>query len=166
MRKSRTWALTAGLMLVSLILTACQGQQVQVPVTVVVKETSVVEQTSVVVETQVVNQTQVVEVTAEPAGAFTTPHPILSDLKVRQAIAHCTDRASLIKSVYPFVSEADQANQLMDTNIPRVSWAFYGGPEVQSTNLTLPRAWPCWLKPAGPMVMATASWTRTATRCR
>jgi ABC-type transport system substrate-binding protein len=150
MRKSRTWALTAGLMLVSLILTACQGQQVQVPVTDVVQETSVVEQTSVVVETQVVNQTQVVEVTAEPAGAFTTPHPILSDLKVRQAIAHCTDRASLIKSVYPFVSEADQANQLMDTNIPRVSWAFYGGPEVQKYEFDPAK---------GMALLAEAGWT-------
>jgi len=100
MRKSSKWAFVASILLASLVLSACQGQQVQVPVTVVVKETQVVEQTSVVKETQVVNQTQVVEVTSAPAGAFTTPHPILSDLKVRQAIAYCTDRKALIKSVF------------------------------------------------------------------
>src|SRR4029079_8214360 len=74
---------------------------------------------------------QVVEVTTAPAGAFTTPHPILSDLKVRQAIAYCTDRRALIKSVYPFLSDDDQTKLLMDTNIPAVSWAAYDGPEVQ-----------------------------------
>ena len=131
MRKSNKWALTAGILLASLILTACQGQQVQVPVTVVVKETQVVEQTSIVKETQVVNQTQVVEVTTAPAGAFTKPHPFLGDLKVRQAIAYCTDRRALIKSVYPFLSDDDQTKLLMDTNIPAVSWAAYDGPEVQ-----------------------------------
>ena len=36
---------------------------------------------------------------------FTTPHPILSDVKVRTAIAHCIDRDALIASVYPFVED-------------------------------------------------------------
>ena len=35
------------------------------------------------------------------AEEYTTPHPILSDLKVREAIAYCIDRNSLIASVYP-----------------------------------------------------------------
>ena len=47
MRKTNQWALTAGILLASLILTACQPQSVNVPVTVVVKETQVVEQTSI-----------------------------------------------------------------------------------------------------------------------
>ena len=150
MLKSSKWALTAGILLASLILSACQGPQVQVPVTVVVKESQVVEQTSVVKETQVVNQTQMVEVTTAPAGAFTTPHPILSDLKVRQAIAYCTDRKALIKSVYPFLDDANQAKLLMDTNIPSVSWAAYDGPEVQKYPFDADK---------GKALLADAGWT-------
>ena len=40
--------------------------------------------------------------TAGPqSGATATPHPILSDVRVRQAIAYCTDKAGLLASVYP-----------------------------------------------------------------
>ena len=68
MLKSKKWALLAGLMLVSLVVAACQPQEVQVPVTVVVKETQV----QTVVETKVVQveSTTIVEV---EAGAFTQP---------------------------------------------------------------------------------------------
>ena len=133
MMKSKKWALVSILMLVSLVLAACAPQQVQVPVTVVVKETQVVKQveTQVVkqVETSVVKETQVVQVeTAKKA--FTTPHPILGDVRVRQAIAYCYIPTEVIKSVYPFLSEEDQLKLLMPTNIPQNSWAFYGGPEV------------------------------------
>ena len=66
------------------VLAACSpADAVQVPVTVVVRETQPVVQTQIVSQTQIVNQTEVVEV---PAGAFTEPHPILSDLRVRQAM--------------------------------------------------------------------------------
>jgi ABC-type transport system substrate-binding protein len=124
MLKSKKWALLSGFMLVSLVLAACQGQEVQVPVTVVVRETQQVEvvQTQVVVETQVVNQTQVVEVEAE---AFSRPHPILSDLRVRQAIAYCTNRDELIASVYPIVE--DPSTLRMDSFIPTDHWAHADG---------------------------------------
>jgi ABC-type oligopeptide transport system substrate-binding subunit len=135
--KNLKWTLLSGLMLLSLVLAACQPQSVQVPVTVVVKETQVVKQieTQVVkeVQTQVVNQvqTQVVEQTVEVKNkSFTTPHPILGDVKVRQAIAYCTNPLELILSVYPFLSTADQENLLMYTNINKASWANYEGPEV------------------------------------
>jgi len=122
MLKSKKWALLAGFMLVSLILAACQPQQVEVPVTVVVEQTK---------EVQVVQTVEVAQPTAAPALSYTTPHPILGDVRMRQAIAYCTNRIELIQSVYPFLPEEDQQNLLMDTNIPRVSWAAYDGPEVQ-----------------------------------
>ncbi len=106
----------------SILLAACApAAPVEVPVTVVVKETQQVE-----VEVPVI-QTQVVEV---EAPSFSKPHPILGDLKVRQAIALCTNRAELIQSVYTWLPADQQANLFMDTNIPGVSWAHYDGPEI------------------------------------
>lgn len=55
---------------------------------------------------------------------YTTPHPILSDIRVRQAIAHCIDRDALIASVYPYVE--DKSELRMDTFLPKTHWA-YGG---------------------------------------
>ncbi len=52
-------------------------------------------------------------------AAFTTPHPILSDLKVRQAIAYCTNKLELIQSVYPLISPEQQESLVMNTFIPR-----------------------------------------------
>ena len=81
------------LVVVSMILTACPAPQPQVVEKIV---TQVVEKEVKVVETQVVEKqvevekvvTQQVEVVKEVAAEdFTTPHPILSDIKVRQAIA-------------------------------------------------------------------------------
>jgi peptide/nickel transport system substrate-binding protein len=63
MLKSKGWAFAAGIVLVSLILTACQGQTVRVPVTVVVP------QTQPVVQTQIVN----VPVTVTPAPTPVNP---------------------------------------------------------------------------------------------
>ncbi len=106
----------------SILLTACAAPApVEVPVTVVVKETQQVE-----VQIPVI-QTQVVEV---EAPSYSKPHPILGDLKVRQAIAFCTNRAELIQSVYTWLPADQQANLFMDTNIPGVSWAHYAGPEI------------------------------------
>ena len=106
----------------SILLAACApAAPVEVPVTVVVKETQQVN-----VEVPVI-QTQVVEV---EAPSYSKPHPILGDLKVRQAIALCTNRAELIQSVYTWLPADQQANLFMDTNIPGVSWAHYDGPEI------------------------------------
>lgn len=124
MLKSKKWALLSGFMLVSLILTACQGQEVQVPVTVVVRETQQVEVE--VVQTQIVQQTQVVEVEVEgEVEAFSRPHPILSDLRVRQAIAYCSNRDEMIASVYPIVE--DPSTLRMDSFIPTDHWAHASG---------------------------------------
>jgi ABC-type transport system substrate-binding protein len=119
----------AGLMLMAMIvpvLAACGGQTAQPQV---VRETVVVVQTTA---PEVVRETVVVEAPTTEAGAapetavgsFTTPHPILGDLKVRQAIAHCTNRPELIASVYPYLNEEQQQGLLMDTNLPQGHWAL------------------------------------------
>ncbi len=122
MLKSKKWALLAGFVLVSLILAACAPQQVEVPVTVVVEKTK---------EVQVVQTVEVALPTQTPVASFSTPHPLLGDIRVRQGIAYCTNRPELIQSVYPFLDAEGQQKLLMDTNIPSVSWASYDGPEVQ-----------------------------------
>jgi ABC-type transport system substrate-binding protein len=63
---------------------------------------------------------------ATSVGAFTNPHPILSDIRVRHALAHCIDRDALIASVYPYVEDDEKADLRMDTFLPRTHWA-YGG---------------------------------------
>ncbi|MGQ9874431.1 MAG: ABC transporter substrate-binding protein [Chloroflexus sp.] len=100
------------------ILAACGGGAAQPQV---IRETVVVLQTAepvreTVVETVVVTE----EVKAEQ---YTTPHPILSDPRVRQAIAYCTNRPELIASVYPFLTPEQQQNLLMDTFLPKAHWA-------------------------------------------
>jgi ABC-type transport system substrate-binding protein len=62
--------------------------------------------------------------------SFTTPHPILGDLKVRQALSYCTNKADLIKSVYPLLNEEQQASLVMNTFIPRAHWAYAGDENV------------------------------------
>lgn len=96
------------------ILAACGGGAAQPQV---IRETVLVLQTAEPVrETVVVTE----EVAAEQ---YTTPHPILSDLQVRQAIAYCTNRPELIASVYPFLTPEQQQNLLMDTFLPKAHWA-------------------------------------------
>jgi ABC-type transport system substrate-binding protein len=86
-----------------------------------------------IVETQIVEVEKPVEVvtTVEvEAEAFTTPHPFLGDLKVRQAIAYCTNKLDLIKSVYPLISEEQQASLVMNTMIPTSQWAYAGDENI------------------------------------
>ncbi len=61
---------------------------------------------------------------AEGTLPYSTPHPILSDVRVRQAIAHCINRLELIESVYPYLSPEQQEGLLMDTFLTRDHWAF------------------------------------------
>jgi ABC-type transport system substrate-binding protein len=104
---------------VSMLLAACAPQVV----TQIVEVTKEVQ----VVQTEVVTVKETVVETVE-AEAFTTPHPILSDLRVRQAIAYCSDRDALIKSVYPFVT--DPSTLRMDSFIPTDHWAHASGLEA------------------------------------
>ena len=58
------------------------------------------------------------------AGDLTRPHPALSDINVRKAIAHCIDRDALIASVYPNVE--DKSALRMDSFLPKTHWAYKG----------------------------------------
>jgi ABC-type transport system substrate-binding protein len=102
------------LVLASMLLAACGTPQ-----TIVETQIVEVEKTVEVVET--------VEVEKE---AFTTPHPFLSDLKVRQAIAYCTNKLDLVKSVYPLVDEEAQQKLVMNTMIPSFQWAYAGDENI------------------------------------
>jgi len=113
--KTKLLALLSVLIITAFVLSACQPQTVEVIKTVEVEKE--------VVTTQEVVVTEVVEV---EKGAFTTPHPILSDLRVRQALSYCTNKLDLLKGVYPLISEDAQKALIMDTFIPKVQWAYAG----------------------------------------
>lgn len=104
------------LMVAALVLSACT------PTTVI--------QTVEVIKTEIVEvvETQVVEVEAAKPGAFQTPHPILSDLKVRQAIAYCTDKAAMAQASYPTITP-EQAKDLVLNTFIRGGTEFYAGDE-------------------------------------
>lgn len=122
MKRSQLFFVLSGLLLVVVALAACAQATPQViEVTKeVIKEVEVTKE--VVVEKPVEVTVEVVkEVVKED---YTTPHPILSDLRVRQAIAHCTDRDALIASVYPYVE--DPSALLMDSFLPKSHWAYKG----------------------------------------
>lgn len=104
-----------------LALAACQPQTI-VQTVEVPREVVVTQQVPLV-------QTQIVEV---PAGSFTTPHPVLSDGRVRKAIAHCTDKSDLLASVYPLLGDEERAPLEMNSWIPGSHWAYAG-----DENLTL-----------------------------
>lgn len=109
MKSFKLFSLVAVLVIASLVLAACpqpEPQVVEKVVTQVVEVEKVVEQTVVTEIEKVVEQTVVVTNTLATED-YTTPHPILSDLKVRQALAYCIDRAALIASVYPYVDDPD-----------------------------------------------------------
>ena len=129
MRKNKLYSFLGFAAAGSMVLAACQSGGAARPVvqTVVVEVTKEVQTT---VETTV---EKVVEVTSVPKAEWTTPHPILSNLKVRQAIATCADRQELIAVSYPFLSEEDQGKLLMDTWIPKSS-PFYAKPSIEYTH--------------------------------
>jgi hypothetical protein len=60
--------------------------------------------------------------TADPVQPM--PHPILSDIKVRQAIAYCTDKDALLQSVYPDLTAQQRQQLIADTFIQTNSWAY------------------------------------------
>jgi ABC-type transport system substrate-binding protein len=59
-----------------------------------------------------------------PREWFRDPHPILGDVRVRQAIAYCTDRVALIQSVYPWLT--DTAPFIAESFVLPGHWAYAG----------------------------------------
>jgi len=80
---------------------------------------------------------------AAPAAAVVPgegyPHPILSDVRVRQAVAYCADREALVGSVYSFLTSAQQQDLLMDSIIPTSHWAHATPASTYAHNPTLGR---------------------------
>ncbi len=112
------------------ILAACGGGAASTPIVetvVVTAEPEVVVVTATPSEatgsTETPSDTDTTP-TAEQTGQWRTPHPILSKLEVRQAIAHCTDRRALIESVYPFLDDDQKDALLMNTFLPQGHWAL------------------------------------------
>jgi ABC-type transport system substrate-binding protein len=127
MNRKRFMLFFGMLLIVSLVLAACQPVTTTVEV---IKTVEVpVEKQVEVVKTHEVNiiQTQVVEVARR---AFSTPNPILSDLRVRQALSYCTNKAELLQAVYPVLTDEERSPLVMNTNIPRTHWAYAGDENV------------------------------------
>jgi ABC-type transport system substrate-binding protein len=86
------------------------------------------------------------EEAAVSGDEFSTPHPILSDLRVRQALAHCLDRDGLIVASYPYVD--DPTTLEMDSFNPKSHWAWGG-----------PYDFPQYDPEAGKALLDEAGWT-------
>lgn len=150
MKRFQLYTLIAILLLSVLALGACAQPTPQV--VEVVKEVEKIVEKPVEVVKEVEKQVEVVkevvkEVVQEVAVEdYTTPHPILSDVRVRQALAHCIDRDALIASVYPYVEEPDAL--LMDSFLPKSHWAYKG-----------PYDYPWYDPEAGAALLDEAGWT-------
>jgi ABC-type transport system substrate-binding protein len=55
---------------------------------------------------------------------------MLSDLRVRQALAYCTDKLSLISAAYPLNPPEQNAKLPMNTFIPSTHWAYAGDANI------------------------------------
>jgi ABC-type transport system substrate-binding protein len=119
--KSKLWILVSVLLLASMALAACQTEVK----TVVVKETSIVTQK----ETEIVTVKET-EIVVEPVAPFTTPHPILGDLRVRQAMALCTDKAAVAQAGYPLLSREQAEGLVLNTFIQKGHWAYAGDENI------------------------------------
>jgi len=112
--RNRLFLALSLLVVFSMILTACGGTPAPVAT-----------EAPVVVEEPVVTE----EAPAAP-GSYTTPHPVLGDLKVRQALSYCTNKLELIQSVYPLIDEETQKSLVMNTFIPTSHWAYAGDDNI------------------------------------
>ncbi|HPH96183.1 MAG TPA: ABC transporter substrate-binding protein [Anaerolineaceae bacterium] len=117
---------------IAMAMSACQPV---VQTVVVEKEVKVVETKEVkVVETQTVVETQIVEKTVENSvevpTAFATAPFALADLKVRQAMAYCTNKVDIANAGYPLLTQEQAKTLVMDTFIPKTHWAYAGDENI------------------------------------
>jgi ABC-type transport system substrate-binding protein len=118
MLRNRLFFVMGLLVIASVILSACGGTA------------PVATDAPAVVEEPAATEAPMTEEPAAEQSSFTTPHPILGDLRVRQALSYCTNKLDLIKSVYPLLTEEEQASLVMNTFIPRAHWAYAGDENV------------------------------------
>ena len=145
--KNKSMFALALLVIASMVLAACQPQTIiQTQIVEVTKEVQVV-------ETQVVEVTSIVEV---ERAAFTTPDPILGDLRVRQAMAHCTNKADLAKAGYPLLTTEEAQSLVMDTFIPTAHWAYAGAENVTQYPFDVAK---------GGALLDEAGWTQAEEGC-
>ena len=130
MNPKPTFKLLSLIAITSMSVAACTATQPVVqPAAQPEKQVTVV----VTAPPQQLEVTRVVPQQVEVAkGAFTTPNPKLSDLRVRQALAYCSNRLELVQSVYPLVPEEEQKKLVAHSFIPSSHWAYAG-----DSNLTV-----------------------------
>jgi ABC-type transport system substrate-binding protein len=119
------------LVVASMILSACGGGEV-----------GTVAPPEVVVET--------VEVEVVVPTAFATVPFALGDLRVRQALAYCTDKLELVQSVYPLATLEQQQSLVLNTMMASSHWAYAG-----DENITIYEHNP----EAGMALLEEAGWT-------
>ncbi len=56
------------------------------------------------------------------------PHPLLGDVRIRRALALCTDRGALIQSIYGPLTPAERQLLRMDTFLPKRHWLYTAPP--------------------------------------
>ncbi|MBI5936141.1 MAG: peptide ABC transporter substrate-binding protein [Chloroflexi bacterium] len=56
----------------------------------------------------------------------------MSDVRVRRAIAYCTNKDELIQSVYPLLTPEERESLVMDSFIPKGHWAYAGEENIES----------------------------------
>jgi ABC-type transport system substrate-binding protein len=121
--QSRRGFAASCLVLACILLSACQPTLVTVEVTREVKVPQLQTQQVTVESTQIIEVTRLATVAVK---SYANPHPILGDVRIRQAIALCTNKAELIQAVYPSLTAAERAGLVMNTFIPRNHWAYSG----------------------------------------
>ena len=130
MSRNRFMLVLGLLVVASMILSACGGGD-----------------TGTVATPEVIVETVEVEVERE---AFTTPHPILSDVRVRQALAYCTNKLELIQSVYPLAAPEQQEALILNTMIASGHWAYAGDENITIYDFNVE---------AGSALLEEAGWT-------
>jgi len=120
MLRNRLMIVMGLLIVASMVLAACGGATPAAP-----GEPQVIEKEVIV--TKEVQVEVPVEVERE---AFTTPHPILGDLRVRQALSYCTNKSDLLASVYPLTTEEERAGLVMNSFIQTGHWAYAGDENI------------------------------------
>lgn len=66
--------------------------------------------------------TQTTPISPTVAADLAQPHPILGDLRLRQGIAHCTDRQALFSMLYPWIGDPEAF--IRDSFLPPSHWAY------------------------------------------